>query len=135
MHGSHKLEKGFEPWLVNFPNMQDGLDAGSIEYVYALMAKDAGIEMPLFHVVPSGEGPGYFATKRFDRDGNKRLHMHTACGLLHADFRSPSLDYKDLINLTFLLTRDIREAEKMFRLAVFTVLAHNRDTMQRTSAF
>ena len=135
MHGSHKLEKGFEPWLVKFPNSLDGPDAGSIEYVYALMAKDAGIEMPLFHLFPSGEGPGYFAAKRFDRDGNKRLHMHTACGLLHVDFRSQSLDYKDLINLTFLLTRDIREAEKMFRLAVFNVLAHNRDDHTKNFSF
>ncbi|NBK24924.1 MAG: type II toxin-antitoxin system HipA family toxin [Spirochaetia bacterium] len=135
MHGSHKLEKGFEPWLVKFPNSLDDPDAGSIEYVYALMAKDAGIEMPLFHLFPSGEGPGYFAAKRFDRDGTKRVHMHTACGLLHADFRSPSLDYKDLINLTFLLTRDIREAEKMFRLAVFNVLAHNRDDHAKNFSF
>lgn len=135
MHGSYKLEKGFEPWLVKFPNSQDGPDAGSIEYVYALMAKDAGIEMPVSHLFPAGEGPGYFAAKRFDRDKDKRVHMHTACGLLHADFRSPSLDYKDLINLTFLLTRDIREAEKMFRLAMFNVLAHNRDDHAKNFSF
>lgn len=37
------LPKGYTPWLVKFPNSQDGLDAGAIEYVYALMAKAAGI--------------------------------------------------------------------------------------------
>ncbi len=127
IHGVGIREEGFAPWLVKFPNVQDGLDAGSVEYVYALMAKDAGIQMPDVHVFPASVGPGYFAAKRFDRNGNKRFHMHTACGLMHADFRVPSLDYQDLLTLTFMLTRDIREVEKMFRLAVFNVLAHNRD--------
>ena len=66
-------------------------------------------------------------TKRFDRRNEKREHLHTACGLLHSDFRTPSLDYQDLIELTTVLTRDMREVENMFCLAAFNVLAHNRD--------
>ncbi|MDY0289788.1 MAG: type II toxin-antitoxin system HipA family toxin [Sphaerochaeta sp.] len=135
IHGSQTLKEGYEPWLVKFPNSHDGLDSGAIEYVYALMAKRAGIEMADVHLFPTCEGPGYFATKRFDRDGNKRLHMHTACGLLHSDFRLPSLDYEDLIGLTSIMTHDIREMEKMFRLAVFNVLAHNRDDHAKNFSF
>ena len=135
IHGAGHLEAGFEPWLVKFPNSQDGLDAGAIEYVYALMSKDAGIVMPNVHLFAASEGPGYFATKRFDCDGANRFHMHTACGLLHADFRVPSLDYQDMLTLTFMLTRDIREVEKMYRLAVFNVFAHNRDDHAKNFSF
>jgi len=135
IQGEIKLEKGFEPWLVKFPNSLDGVDAGSIEYVYALMAKDAGINMSDVHLFPAKKGPGYFATKRFDVHMGKRFHMHSACGLLHADFRFPSLDYRDLLNLTFMLTRDIREVEKMFHLAVFNVLSHNRDDHSKNFSF
>lgn len=131
----HTLRKGYVPWLVKFPNTLDGLDSGATEYVYALMAKEAGIEMPDVHLFPSFEGPGYFAAKRFDRNKGKRLHMHSACGLLHADFRLPSLDYEDLVSLTFMLTRDIREVEKMYRLAVFNVLAYNRDDHSKNFSF
>lgn len=127
LHGRVDLPVGFEPWLVKFANTQDGLDAGAIEYIYALMAKDAGVAMTDIALFPAARGAGYFATKRFDREGKARLHVHTASGLLHADHRTPSLDYEDLIALTLRLTRDIREAEKMYRLAVFNVLAHNRD--------
>jgi len=134
-HGAHQLPEGYAPWLVKFANTQDGTDAGAIEYVYALMAKEAGVAMPEVHLFPAKSGAGYFATKRFDRDGNKRLHMHTACGLLHSDFRTPSLDYEDLIALTGMLTRDVREVEKMFRLAVFNVLAHNRDDHAKNFSF
>ncbi len=134
-HGAKRIEEGFEPWLVKFPNSQDGQDAGAIEYVYALMAKEAGVSMPAVHLFPSQKRAGYFAVKRFDRDGDKRLHMHTAGGLLHSDFRIPALDYEDLINLTGILTKDIREVEKMYRLAVFNVLAHNRDDHAKNFSF
>lgn len=135
IHGGMGFQKGFEPWLVKFPNSLDGLDAGSIEYAYALMAKEAGIQMSEVLLFPSREGSGYFATKRFDCDGDTRFHMHTACGLLHADFCTPSLDYQDLLTLTSMLTRDIREVEKMYRLAVFNVLSHNRDDHSKNFSF
>ena len=134
-YGAKILDNGLESWLVKFPNALDGQDAGAIEYVYALMAKEAGVLMPDVHLYPTQKGPGYFAVKRFDCDGKKRLHMHTASGLLHSDFRVPSLDYEDLLNLTGALTKDIREVEKMYRLAVFNVLAHNRDDHAKNFSF
>jgi serine/threonine-protein kinase HipA len=135
IHGVHDLPKGFDPWIVKFSNSQDGKDAGAIEYVYALMAKEAGVNMPDVHLFPSQRGFGFFAVKRFDRRGKQRVHMHTACGLLHSDFRTPSLDYEDLIALTGVLTRDAREIEKMFQLAVFNVLSHNRDDHSKNFSF
>lgn len=62
----------YASWLVKFANEQGGTDAGAIEYVYALMAKEAGAMMPEVHLFPVESGVGYFATKRFDRDGNER---------------------------------------------------------------
>ena len=135
IHGVHDLPDGFAPWLVKFPNAQDGPDAGAIEYVYGLMAVEAGITMTQTHLFPAKNGSGYFATARFDREGQSRVHTHTACGALHSDFRTPSLDYEDLLALTGMLTRDVREVEKMFRLAVFNVLAHNRDDHSKNFTF
>ena len=133
--GVHQLSDGFEHWMVKFPNSQDGKDSGAIEYVYALMATEAGITMPNVHLFSSQMGNGYFAVKRFDRSENKRLHMHTVSGLIHNNFRFPSLDYEDLLSLTSFLTKDIREVEKMFRLAVFNVMAHNRDDHAKNFTF
>lgn len=135
VHGVEPEFADFEPWLVKFANVQDGTDSGAMEYVYAQMARDAGLEVMDTHLFEGKKNAGYFATKRFDRKNGKRLHMHTACGLLHSDFRTPSLDYEDLIELTTILTRDIRETTKMFRLAVFNVLAHNRDDHSKNVAF
>lgn len=134
-YGAHQLRDGFEPWIVKFQNSQDGNDSGAIEYIYALMATEAGIAMPKVHLFSSQKGNGYFAVKRFDREGNKRLHMHTVSGLIHSNFRFPSLDYEDLLSLTSYLTKDIREVEKMFRLAVFNVMAHNQDDHAKNFSF
>ena len=134
-YGAHQLSDGSEPWMVKFPNSQDGNDSGAIEYVYALMATEAGIAMPNVHLFSSQKGNGYFAVIRFDREGNERLHMHTVSGLIHSNLRFPSLDYEDLLSLTSFLTKDIREVEKMFRLAVFNVMAHNQDDHAKNFSF
>ena len=133
--GNDTLTNDYEHWLVKFANSTDGIDAGAIEYIYALMAKEAAIEMMPVHLFEASKSAGYFATQRFDRNGNQRFHMHTASGLLHSNFRTPSLDYEDLITLTGALTQDIREVEKMYRLAVFNVLSHNRDDHSKNFSF
>lgn len=135
IHGQHTLADDFQYWLVKFANSMDGNDAGAIEYVYSIMAKQAGLTMTETQLFPSSQGAGYFATQRFDRNAEQRFHAHTACGLLHSDFRTPSLDYEDLLNLSQALTRDMREVEKMFRLAVFNVLSHNRDDHSKNFTF
>lgn len=135
IHGTNDLQEDYTYWIVKFANSQDGHDAGAIEYVYSLMAKEAGIDMPETYLFPATSCRGYFAIKRFDRDCKNRFHIHTACGLLHTDFRIPSLDYQDLIALTLKLTKDIREVEKIYRLAVFNVCAHNRDDHAKNFSF
>ena len=134
-YGVNQLNDGFEHWLVKFPNSQDGIDSGAIEYVYALMAKEAGLYFPDVQLFSSQKGNGFFGVKRFDRQENKRFHMHTVSGLIHSNFRFPSLDYEDLLSLTMALTKDIREVEKIFRLAVFNVMAHNRDDHAKNFSF
>jgi serine/threonine-protein kinase HipA len=124
-----------EAWLIKFPGSSDTPDAGAIEFVYALMAKAAGISMSECHLFPSDTGPGYFGTRRFDRNHGKRLHVHSLSGLAHDDHRHPSFDYKGLLAATHKLTLNPADVAAMFRLAVFNVLAHNRDDHSKNISF
>jgi serine/threonine-protein kinase HipA len=124
-----------EAWLIKFPGSSDTPDAGAIEYVYALMAKAAGIAMSKCHLFPSDTGPGYFGTRRFDRDRGRRLHVHSLSGLVHDDHRHPSFDYKGLLAATHKLTLNPVDVIAMYRLAVFNVLAHNRDDHSKNISF
>ncbi len=135
IHGVSDLPKNYEHWIVKFANSLEEADAGAIEFAYAQMAKLAGIDIPPVYLFPAAKCAGYFAIKRFDRYDNKHLHVHTACGLLHSDFRTPSLDYEDLLRLTLALSKDMREVQSMFNLAVFNVLAHNRDDHAKNFSF
>ena len=126
---------GFEPWIIKFSSDSDNRNAGALEYIYSLMAKDAQIEMPETHLFPSKNSSGHFATKRFDRDGLNKIHVHSACGLLHASHRIPTLDYENLIRLTSHLTHDEREVEKMVRLMIFNVKSGNKDDHTKNFAY
>lgn len=120
-----------EHWLVKFPSSSDPKNIGEIEYQYSLLAKKAGIDMPETMLF---EGR-FFGTKRFDIINNKNLHVHSAAGLLHADFRLPSLDYTELIKATRAITKNEKEVEKMFRLMVFNVLIGNKDDHAKNFSF
>lgn len=126
---------GAEDWLIKFRSSIDPKDIGPIEYAYHLMAKAAHLEVAEARLFPSKKGAGFFGVQRFDHSDGKRWHMHTISGLLHADYRIPSLDYETIIKATQWLTRDVRECEKQFRAAVFNVLSHNRDDHAKNFSF
>ncbi|MSR88860.1 MAG: type II toxin-antitoxin system HipA family toxin [Candidatus Margulisbacteria bacterium] len=120
-----------DSWLIKFKSVQDPDDNGAIEYAYSLMAKEAGLHMPETYLFNNR----YFGVKRFDCDVKKRHHMHTLSGLLHADYRIPNLDYKDALKATQLLTKSAKDIQSHFKLAVFNVLAHNRDDHGKNTAY
>ncbi len=126
IHGRQKLKDGFSHWTVKFASSVDSREIGAIEYAYSLMAREAGLDMPQTTLLEGKKGR-YFACKRFDRVEDKRVHMHTVAGMIHSDFRYPTLDYDNLLSLTLHLTKDITEVEKVFRLACFNLFSHNRD--------
>jgi len=134
IHGQQELQPGYSHWMIKFPSSQDAKEVGAIEYAYSLMAREAGVEMPETHLFRRATKK-YFGTNRFDRNGDARIHMHSLGGLIHADHRTPSLDYDTVLRVTFALTRNIQEAEKAYALACFNVLAHNRDDHVKNFSF
>ncbi len=124
-----------QPWIIKFRALEDRPDAGLVEYQHSVAARMAGLDMPETRLFPSGDGAGYFGIKRFDRRDGLKIHTHTACGLLHASHRFPSLDYENLIRLTASLTQDKREVERMVRLMIFNVKAGNQDDHSKNFSF
>lgn len=134
VHGHSTLKPGFEHWMIKFASSQDPRDVGPIEYAYSLMAKEAGLDVPETHLFRTRKR-GYFGVKRFDRLGDKRIHMHSLSGLIHADHRVPALDYNLILRVVLVLTKNIAEVENAYALACFNVLAHNRDDHAKNFSF
>jgi serine/threonine-protein kinase HipA len=127
MHGYNNLPKGFSHWIIKFPGVSDPIDIANIEYAYYKMAIAAKISMSESKLLESTKGLQIFATKRFDRTGNDRIHMHSMAGLSHDNFRRSNIDYGHIIDLAFRLEKSAQAREKVLRLAAFNVYSHNRD--------
>jgi serine/threonine-protein kinase HipA len=133
--GTNILPAGFEQWLIKFSGEGNRYD-GVLEYLYNQMAKKAGIAVPEHMLTADDKGVQHFATSRFDRPtGNRRRHIATACGLLHADHMAPSLDYIELMKVAWRLSSSTVQVEEQFRRAVFNLFAVNRDDHSKNHGY
>jgi len=142
--GQVKAPAGFDYWLLKF----DGVSANKdkeledpkgytvIEYAYALMAADAGIEMSECALMEEG-GRRHFMTRRFDRlsDGGK-LHMQSLAALAHFDFNSAgAYSYEQAFDAIKRLGLSMHAREQQFRRMVFNVVGRNQDDHVKNIAF
>lgn len=61
--------------------------------------------------------------------------MITVSGLLETSHTVPNLDYHDLMKLTYVLTKDKRQMEELYRRMCFNVFAHNRDDHSKNFSY
>jgi serine/threonine-protein kinase HipA len=142
--GQVKAPAGFDYWLLKF----DGVSANKdkeledpkgytvIEYAYALMAADAGIEMSECRLMEEG-GRRHFMTRRFDRlsDGSK-LHMQSLAALAQFDFNSAgAYSYEQALDAIKRLGLSMHAREQQFRRMIFNVVARNQDDHVKNIAF
>ncbi|MDO9153911.1 MAG: type II toxin-antitoxin system HipA family toxin [Paludibacter sp.] len=118
-------------WLVKFRATIDPSTIGQIEYDTSLLAKKCGVEMPETRLFENK----FFGVERFDRTMQGKLHVVSVAGLLNADYRIPSLDYLNIFQLCRVLTRNVQELWKLYRLMVFNFLIGNKDDHAKNFAF
>jgi serine/threonine-protein kinase HipA len=135
LSGEDDLPPGYAHWIVKFHARKDSPDAGPGELAYSLMAKEAGVAMPPARLFETAQGERFFGVERFDRRGNHRYHVQTFGNLIHANFRIPSCDYRQLLEVTRILTRNHQDVLQCYRRMVFNVLTHNRDDHVKNFAF
>lgn len=138
-------EEGDESWLIKFTsrNLPLGHDEGLCEAIYLTLAKALELNPPEWKLIDActrGNEKSWLALKRFDRLANNsgkagRLIMHSACGLLDADFRQPSLDYEDLIKVNRILCKSVYAGQLQFRRAIFNLFASNQDDHSKNWSF
>jgi len=133
--GETDLPDDFEHWIIKFSDDIDSPQAGIVEYIYSLLARDTGMHMPETRLFGSKEQGYYFGVKRFDRLSNQRFHVHTFGNLIHSNFRIPSQDYDDLLRLTKDLTKNYQCQLSIVRQMVFNIIFNNRDDHVKNFAF
>ena len=138
--GQFDLPREYEHWLLKFDVGSEGVlgnsaGFGRIEYAHYLMALEAGIEMSESRLLEEG-GRAHFMTKRFDRRGNEKVHVHSLCGLMHLDFNTPYVHgYEQYLRAALELKLDAPALEQAWLRCVFNVAAVNCDDHTKNFAF
>ena len=136
---------GFEHYLLKFDGVEehktnselfgDPKGFGRMEYAYYLMAIDAGISMAPSELLIEGQR-AHFMTQRFDRIGNKKIHMTSLCALDHADYKQAgNYSYEQLLSVARQLRLPRQDAIEIYRRMVFNVVARNHDDHTKNTAF
>lgn len=143
--GQVNAPEGFEHFLLKFDGVEehragsqvfgDPKGFGRMEYAYYLMAVDAGINMSPCELLLDGPR-AHFMTRRFDREGNRKLHYVSLCAMDHADYKKPgTYSYEELFAVARQLRLPRQDAVEIFRRMVFNVVARNHDDHSKNIGF
>ena len=119
--------KNYDYCLLKFGNTQ--YSSAELEMAYYELATMAGIRMmpsELYTV----DGNNHFITKRFDRDGERKIYTQTLAAI------SPDADsYEQLIAVCRKLHLPESDCQEVFRRMVFNILANNTDDHNKNFSF
>lgn len=143
--GQVKAPAGFSHYLIKFDGVNehnsneetfgDPLGYGTMEYVYYLMATSCGIDMEPCYLLDEGSRR-HFLTKRFDRNGNAKIHTQTLTAIAHVDYNTPgSYSYEELFNTARQLKLPLYDAKQLFLRMTFNLIAHNNDDHSKNFSF
>ena len=133
-HGA--LPEGFFRAIVKYDDTpeQKHSEYTKLEYIYSLLAKEAGISMSQTRLMEDN-GRVHFVTERFDHTDTERFHVHSLAGLLHADYKIPrSLDYDDLFRTAIALGAR-KDIPQLFRQMLFNYMLVNQDDHAKNFSF
>ena len=119
--------EGYDYCLLKFGNSQ--FCSAELEMTYYELATSAGITMMPSELYPV-EGNNHFLTKRFDRDGERKLHTQTLAAIC------PEADsYEQLISVCRRLHLPEADCQEVFRRMVFNILSNNTDDHNKNFSF
>lgn len=133
-----ELPAGFEHWIIKFDGMhEDGRPQHwtRLEFAYNEMARAAGVDVAESTLLADG-GLAHFMSRRFDRADGRKIHLHSLCGMRHADYNEPrSWSYELYFRTCLGLGLGMDELGEAYRRMVFNVVARNQDDHSKNIAF
>jgi serine/threonine-protein kinase HipA len=149
--GHARPEPGDEHWIIKFDgvtNTSGGIENvvtyepgpwGRLEYVYSILARQAGIDMAETYLLRDENGLAHFMTRRFDRDQSApggKLHMHTLGGMMHLDYNDQyQMGYEEYFDVMRQLLLPQSAIIQAFRRMVFNLATVNYDDHLKNFAF
>ena len=129
-------------WIAKIPSINDDYDVALWEFWAHKMAGQAGIEVPQMRLLTlPGQKYHTLLSKRFDRDGEHRIHFASAmtlCGLQDGADATTGNGYLDIVDMIIGNTgfADPKTAlEQLYRRVAFSIAIRNHDDHFRNHGF
>ncbi|MDF7292486.1 type II toxin-antitoxin system HipA family toxin [Proteus mirabilis] len=125
-------------WIAKFPNLNDTHDVGAWEMVCYELALAAGVDMFPSEIRQFSSGHHTFLTKRFDREGEKRLHFSSAMTQLqYYDVeQSQGASYLEIAEfISNCGAQTEADLAQLWRRIVFNIAVSNTDDHLRNHGF
>lgn len=123
-------------WIAKFPSVRDEWDVGALEYETSVLARKAGLNVPETKCQRLSKSGTTFFTRRFDREGTRRIHYASAMTMLGA--RDGEDDHSYLEIAEFIAANGAAPTEDLHELwdrMVFSALVRNTDDHLRNHGF
>lgn len=128
-----------ELWIAKFPSKNDEFNTGAWEKVVHDLAKLCGLNVPESKLETFSKLGSTFLVKRFDRDGDRRIHFASAMTMLGKTDGASAEDgvgYLDLVS--FIRTNGASPKQDLIELwkrVVFNMAVSNTDDHLRNHGF
>lgn len=125
-------------WIAKFPNLSDTHDVGAWEMVCYELALVAGVDMFPSEIRQFSSQHHTFLTKRFDRDGEKRLHFSSAMTQLqyYDGEQSQGASYLEIAEfISNSGAQTEADLAQLWRRIVFNIAVSNTDDHLRNHGF
>ncbi len=123
-------------WIAKFPSRHDDYDVGKWEIIVHDLAKECGLYVSEAKAVQFSDLGSTFLTKRFDRDGQTRIHFSSAMTLLGKTDGDSDISYLDLAD--FIKSNGASPKEdlkELWKRIVFSMAVSNTDDHLRNHGF
>lgn len=129
-------------WIAKIPSVNDDYDVALWEFWAHRMAKLAGIKVPEMRLLAlPGQKYHTLLSKRFDREGEQRIHFASAmtlCGLQDGADANTGNGYLDIVDVIIGNTGFVdpqAALEQLYRRVAFSISIRNHDDHFRNHGF
>lgn len=126
-------------WIAKFPSKNDDVNVGAWEMVMHDLAVLCGLDVPEAKLENFSKTGSTFLTKRFDRDGQRRIHFASAMTLLGKNDGAHAVDGSSYLDMASLIRKygasPKKDLQELWRRIVFNMAVSNTDDHLRNHGF
>lgn len=123
-------------WIAKFPSVKDERDVGRLEYETSVLARKLGLDVPETKCQKLSKAGTTFFSKRFDREGTRRIHYASAMTMLGAVDGEGDHGYLEIAEwLSQNSAAPEADLRELWRRMVFSYFIGNTDDHLRNHGF